>query len=127
MLRAKQSAIVLAIFRSIDGTLAFFDHSTHGMHVFFATGMSATMENLALLPANATNSLALGVAVILNQGSSSHRLRNTEAFESGPDVAEQTRANAMQPSRILTAALEETTPARAEHALDRAERLLLNA
>ncbi len=127
MLCAKQRAIVLAILGSVDRGLALFDHGAYGMHVFLAARVRTAMEDFAWLPANTAHLLAFGISIILNDCSRGHRLRNAEAFETGLDVAEQACTNAMQPTRVLTTALEEAPPSRAQHTLDSTERLLLHA
>jgi hypothetical protein len=127
MLRAENRAIILAVLNSVERALALFDHGTYGVHVLFAAGKSATVKHLALLPANAAHFLTLCVAIILDDGPGIHWLGNAEAFEARPDITQQPRANAMHPARVLTAALEETAPARAQVALDGAKRLLLYA
>ena len=127
MLRATQITMVFAILRIVKRALALLNQGAYWVQILFAARMSTTMKNLAYLPANTANLLAFGVAVILNHSPGINRFRNTEAFKAWPDVAQQTGANAMQPSGIFAAALKETTPARAEHALHRTKRLLLHA
>ena len=127
MLSTEQRAVVLAILRRIKNGFALLDHGAYRMKILFAAGMSTAMKHFALLPANTAHLLALRVPIILNDGAGVDGLRNTGTFETGPDVAKQTRADAVNPTRVLAAALEEATPARAEHALYRPQRLLLGA
>ena len=126
MLRAEQRAIVLPILRRIKSCFALLDHGAYRMEILFAAGMSAAMEHFALLTTNTANLLALSVPKILNDGAGVDGLRNTSTFETGPDVAKQTRADAVNPTRVLAAALEEAAPTRAEHAFYRPQRLLLH-